>query len=658
MAKAGFLKNEKGVEVVSANNFLKKSVSIILAVILVVSSAFICASAAEQGFDVTEAAIVIGADATITESYAAARLKYYLDEITGGNIEILTDDTDRKNVISVGATNRSDEDFSESADGSYVIKSADCGIIIDGAGNKGAINGVYAFLEKFCGCHWYESEVIILPENSELTVPNDISVEYTPFFEYTETDTTSARDPEFSVANGLTGGIYKNLTAEQGGAVEYIGGSSHTLVNQYCKPSKYFEEHPEYFALRNGVRTGTQLCLTNADVADIVTAEALELLAQKHDPEASLQILSITQADNGEYCQCENCKALDEANGSQAGTMLTFANEIARRIKAAGDYDNLAIDTFAYQYTRQAPAIVRPREDVIVRLCSIECCFGHTLDDPDCDANTAFMKDLEDWSKICNRLYIWNYNLNCDESINIYANFGVLQRDVQIFYEHNVKGIYQQGVYYIDQSDGEFGEMKNYLLAKLMQNPYLDYDEEMLGYMVGVYGPGGVYLKEFIDIVTDHAATKYHHLLLEEDSRFSLPGMMPWDVSKCDELWEKAKAEAENEEQLNQILRSEICWRYWKCSNMRSEFSRFQHPYLWMKANKDLYNDFVKFGITRMGERPNHELSSNDLRHLTRRIYTWITLYDEPIWDAINPYAVAFYSFLEKAYNFTHPQLW
>ena len=34
-------------------------------------------------------------------------------------------------------------------------------------------------------------------ENGELTVPADINVEYTPFFEYTETDTASSRDAGF-----------------------------------------------------------------------------------------------------------------------------------------------------------------------------------------------------------------------------------------------------------------------------------------------------------------------------------------------------------------------------------------------------------------------------------------------------------------------------
>ena len=626
---------------------VKKFTSFILISALVISLFTVSVNAAETGFEVSEAVIATRENASITDKYAADRLKYYLDKITDRDIEIVNEDKNAKHRIFVGTT----PEASSLADGSYTITSTSDEIVISGSGNKGAINGIYRFLEEFCGCHWYESEVIVIPENENLTVPEGIDIEYTPFFEYTETDTMSSRDPEFSLANGLTGGIYKKLTPEQGGTVGYIGGSSHTLVNQFCKPSDYFDSHPEYFALVDGQRTGTQLCLTNEDVKDIVTSEALALLEEKHNPDAAVQILSITQADNGYYCQCKNCKTLDDANGSPSGTMLTFVNEIAKRIKSSGDYDNIAFDTFAYQYTRKAPSQVVPREDVIVRLCSIECCFGHTLDDPDCENNTAFMNDLSEWSKICNRLYIWNYNLNCDESINIYANFGTMQRNTQIFYEHNIKGIYQQGVYYISESDGEFGEMKTYLLSKLMQNPYLDFDAEMLGYMNAVYGPGGKYLKEFVDIITEHAVTKYKHLLLEEDSRYSLPGMMPWEVSRCDELWENAKSEAENEEQLSRILRSEICWRYWKCSNMRSEFSLLQHPYLWMKARKDLYNDFVKFGITRMGERPKHELSDNDSRHLTRRIYTWITLYDEPIWDAINPYAVTLYNLLEKAYN-------
>lgn len=628
---------------------IKKCTSLFLSLILTLSALSVSANATDKEFYISDSVIVIEEDASVSDKYAAERLKYYLDSITGCDIEIVKGSSYSSHKISIL------NDTLDNVDGSYTITSSSDELIITGCGNKGTINGVYAFLEKFCGCYWYESEIIVIPENDILTVPQDINITYTPFFEYTETDTRSSRDPEYSIANGLTGGIYKNLTAEQGYAVEYIGGSSHTLVNQFCKPSEYYDSNPEYFALVDGERVPDQLCLTNENVKDIVTAEALELLENKHIPDASLQILSITQADNGNYCQCSECNQLDTDNNSQAGTMITFVNEIAERIKATGLYDNIVFDTFAYQYTRKAPTKVTPRSDVIVRLCSIECCFGHSLDDPDCKENTEFMSDLDAWSKICNRLYIWNYNLNCDESVNIYPNFGTMQRNTQIFYEYNVKGIYQQGVFYISECDAEFGELKTYMLSKLMQDPYLDFDAVMSGYLDAVYGPGGKYIKEFIEITTKRAVTKYQHLKLEQDARYSLPGITICEINRCNELWELAKSEAETEEQLKRILRSELCWRYWKCANICCEFSRLQHPYLWMKANKDLYNDFVKMGITRLGERVGHDLSDNDLRHLTRRIYTWITLYDEPIWDAINPYALIMYNMLEKMYLAFYP---
>ncbi len=622
-----------------------------IALLLLLGTA-VFASAADNETKVTDAVIVIAEDASITDNYAAQRLKYYLDEITGGDIAIVND-SEKTDVfaISVGATALAEAEFENNTDGSYYIRSEENALLINGVGNHGTINGVYAFLEKYCGCHWYEDEVIVIPENSELTVPADLDVTYTPFFEYTETDTKSSRDAEFAVANGQTGGIYKSLTAEQGGDVKYLGGSSHTLVNRYCKPSVYFEEHPEYFALVDGERRGTQLCLTNEDVKTIVTNEVLALLEEKHDPDASMQIVSVTQADNGEYCECDNCKALDEANGSQAGTMIAFVNEIARRVSAAGDYDNVAFDTFAYQYTREAPTNVVPDDNVIVRLCSIECCFGHTLDDPDCKENVAFMEDLQEWSEICDRLYIWNYSLNCDESVNIHPNFGVLQRNIQIFYEHNVKGIYEQGVFYIAECDAEFAEMKTYLVAKLMQNPYLDFDAEMLGYMTAVYGPGGTYLKEFVDIMTEHAVTRFSHLQLETSSRRNLHNMTSSVIKQCDELWENAKAAAETEEQLAQIRRSELCWRYWKCSNGKREFSKLQHPYLWMHARQELYEDFIEMGVLRMGERVNHELSmDNAFNRYFRHIYTWITLYDEDFLQPLNRLSERIYSFMEKLY--------
>lgn len=631
---------------------MKKILCVVIAVITGALSVPLTAFSAESGFKVYESVIVVSADASETDSYAAQRLKYYLDKITGKSIEIVTDDTDiAEHEICVGATNRAEGDFTDSADGSYTITSTDNRIVICGAGTKGTINGVYAFLEKYCGCHWYEAQVIIVPENAALTVPADIDIEYTPFFEYTETDTASSRDSEFSLANGLTGGVYRKFTAEQGAAVEYLGPFCHTFTTFYCKPEIYFDEHPEYFALRNGIRTPNQLCLTNEKVKEIVTAEVLALLETKHNPEADIQIVSLTQHDNRDYCKCENCKAVDEENGSQSGTMITFVNEIARRVKEHG-YDNVVFDTFAYQYTRKAPSKVVPREDVIVRLCSIECCFGHTLDDPKCELNAEFMNDLREWGEICNRIYIWDYVHNYAQTLCIFPNFGVLQRNVQIFYENNAKGLYEEGNYYIDNSDAEFAEMRTYLLSKLMQNPYLDMDAEMNGYLNGVYGPGGCYIREFIDIITEHAVTDKEHLSIYQDSRNTLYDMTDEDVEKCNELWEKAKSAAETDEQLQQIRRSELSWRYWKSSNKRGEFSRMQFPYIWMSEGEKLHNDMKEMNAVLFSEGGTNLLSDCELLYLYRVVNKWTVIYEEWFWDILNPVAMGIYRMLGLIYNY------
>lgn len=629
---------------------IKKFLSVVIAVITALLSAPLSSYAVESGFDVANSVIVISETVSATDNYAAQRMKYYLDKIIGGNIEIVTDDSvSDKKEICVGTTNRM-VNSANSADGSYIITSDSDRIIINGSGNKGTINGVYAFLEKYCGCHWYETEVIVVPENKNLIIPEGINDEYTPFFEYTETDTASSRDPEFSIANGLNGGAYRILSAEQGSTVDYLGTFCHTMTTYFCKSETYFSEHPEYFAMRDGKRIPDQLCLTNEKVKEIVTAEVLDLLSKEHNPDADIQIVSLTQHDNYNFCKCENCRKVDDENGSQSGTMISFVNEIAGRVKEHG-YENVVFDTFAYQYTRKAPSKVKPREDVIVRLCSIECCFGHALDNPDCKQNADFMKDLSDWGKICNRIYIWDYVHNYAQTLCIFPNFGVMQRNVQIFHENNVKGLYEEGNYYIFNSDAEFAEMRTYLLSKLMQNPYLDYSAEMNGYLNGVYGPGGVYIREFIDIITEHAVTDKKHLSIYQSATDTLYGMTNEDVERCNELWQKAKESAVTDEQLQQIRRSELSWRYWKSANKKSEFSRLQFPYVWMNEGKKLHDDLKEMNAVLFSEGGTNLLSDCELLYLYRVSYKWTVIYEEPYWDVLNPYAIKLYEFLGKIYD-------
>ena len=474
----------------------------------------------------------------------------------------------------------------------YIIKTEDNAVSIIGNGTSGVIRGVYAFLEKYCGCDWYTSTLYSIPKNTNLTIPSGEETVYKPYFEYTDTDWLSPRDVEYSLANGLNGNTYRIISDELGGNVEYISNFCHTLGSQFCSRDTYFESNPEYFALHNGIRQSEQLCLTNEDVYNLVLSEVMDVLKEKHDPEKSLQIVSITQGDSAadaKMCQCKNCKAIDDENGSHSGTMITFANRIAKAVKEAG-YENVAIDTFAYRYTRKAPTKVVPDDNVIVRLCTIECCFAHPIDDTTCPSNYDFMTDLTAWGKICNRIYIWDYATNYAHTLGIFPDFGVLQKNIKTFLKNNVVGIYEEGNYYMDACDGEFGELRAYLLSKLMQNPYIDFNDYMNDFLKAYYGNGWENIREFIDLTIQNPTPKGVHLSIYNTMADTL-GFSANDIEKADKLWEDAKKAAGTDVQLKNIERSEISWRYWKA------FNNFDK-----EENAKLVEDMKALGITKVSE--------------------------------------------------------
>lgn len=630
---------------------MKKLLCVFMAVVMLMGALSVSVFAADEKnvtlvSDTVKAVIALPVSPTAQERYAAETLQTYLQKITGQKIQAVNYSKDLKApAICVGGVTEK----SDAGEGGYTITENDGIVFINGGGLRGTIYGAYGFLEKYCNCRWYTNDLEVIPESKTVTVPKNLEYEYKPFFEYTETDWECGTNPTFKVANYVNGGAYYPLSYEKGDAIRYISNFCHTLTSEFCSANSYYESHPEYFALRDGKRVKDQLCLTNPDVLRIIKDEVLDLCRRKHDPSQALQIVSLTQADNQNYCTCDKCKALDKENGSHSGTMITFVNEVAKAVKSAG-YDNIGIDTFAYQYTRQAPSNVVPEKNVIVRLCSIECCFGHPLDDPKCKENTAFMQDLRNWAKICDRIYIWDYTTNYSETYNIFPDFGTLQRNMQVFYENHAKGIYEEGAYYYKACDGEFAALRSYLLCKLMQNPYMDYDAEMNGFLKAYYGDGWQSIREFIDLCTQKGVTKNKHLQIYQAAKDSLPGFKMKDIKHCNELWENAEKLAQNETCLKNVQRSELCWRYWKCANRRSEFAPVQPLLKRMKLQEQLYNDMVSFGGTCLGEGTRmRDFSELQSMILLRIPIKWSTRYEDWVWKLLDPMIVTLYNFFTSA---------
>lgn len=559
--------------------------------------------------------IVKGADCSPSETTAAAELQKYIAEICGITLELKTDASEPlEHEIIVGKTNRESEggftiDRAALGDEGFTVKVVGEKLVIAGGELRGTLYGVYTFLEKDLGCRRYTPEVTYIPESETLKIDATLDYSQKPVFEYRYTDWHSSHDPDWRVKQKINEGARSEA---YGGSVFYAD-FCHTM--ERLVPETYFNEHPEYFSYREdlGRRTKGQRCLTNPDVVNITIQNARQALL--NNPRA--KIMSVTQNDNQEYCQCPDCKASDEMYGGPSGTNIRFVNQVAEALEE--EFPDVEFDTFAYQYTRTPPKNIVPRDNVIVRLCSIECCFSHPLEEcghhrikserrtdkfPYFEADTPwgrskdvesqFAGDLKGWSEICSKLYIWDYTNNYLVYLAIFPNFHVFSPNMRFFAENNVQGVFEEGK--ASSKSGEFGEAKAYILAKLMWDPYCDVEYLLDDFLQGYYGKESApYIKEYINIVTNKVINTNQHLYT---FLWHYEGMYftPKERRQTESLWNSAESHAGNEQQLERIRRSRLSFRHYKASMLLDEFSLFNINRV--KENEELYNDFIDMGVT------------------------------------------------------------
>lgn len=598
---------------------LKKTMLYLLALCLLAGTFVVTAAAAGNEQTLFDAAdgtgpfILLPPEATEAETDAASYLQTYLEEITSVKPDTVTTLRAVPDgcVIALSVA----PDMASLAKGSYRLRwgrdaakasTEDPVFYIEAADARGLYNGVYGFLRKLCGVEIYSTQVKRVPQSQTITAEKPYWYEYVPTLEYADTDWISPHDLEFALANGLNG-IYSPIEHVHGGKVNYLW-FCHSLSNNIVPEEVWFESHPEYFALQeDGARRPTQLCLSNPEVIAQAKKDVRARLEEAYDPEAALNILSVTQDDNFDYCHCENCTAIADQYGGQSGLMLWFVNQIAEDIEP--DYPDLVVDTFAYQYTRQAPTGITARDNVCVRLCSIECCFAHALNDPECDINVEFMKDLGDWSKICSRLYVWDYVTNFTQTLCVFPNFDVLRSNIDTFRSHNVVGIYEEGAYYADPAGAEFYDLRAYLLSVLMRDEMTAEEEQAarLGFLETYYGgqQSAAAINEIIDICCARAGNEQGHLFIYSNAKYSLYGITDEDVRRINELWQIALSSAKengDEDAVTRIENTRLAWRYYEACTGRGEFRSILPGLRNYRSLRGLIADLKAAGITRYNE--------------------------------------------------------
>ena len=444
--------------------------------------------------------ITVSDDATTSERYAAEEFQSWFNQATRLTLRLVTTQHNANSdsgQIAIGALATLDDE-----DIQITVKSGQ--VQIRGGVPRGILYAVYQFLEELIGIRFLTADHTHIPDASALQIPCG-SYMYSPPFSFrwsyyrenSENPTFAAKRKVNTVtdAENLGGKTQQQL----------INHSFHALVPY----GTYGENHPEYYALVDGKRDtnthggGPQLCVTNPEVIEIAATSAIQQLTER--PEATN--ISVSQADTAAYCRCEVCEVLNEAEGTPMGSQLTLVNAVAERIEKV--HPHVKVGTLAYWYTRKPPKTIKPRHNVQIQLCSIECCTLHAIDNPDCEQNQAFCQDTNEWGKICDDIWIWNYNTNFRSYDLPFPNLRSIEPNVRYFLHNNAKGVFMQANG--NGLTGEFSDLRNYLISDLIWNPHLD-AETLLNEFVNLhYEAAAPPILEYITFLHDNAETKGLH---------------------------------------------------------------------------------------------------------------------------------------------------
>ena len=479
-------------------------------------AAMVCAAAAaapadelilaENGHSAYQ--IVLADHASPSTKHGAEELQTFLHQIAGVTLPIVSDQQPQSAKEIILGDNAHLQrlgvaiDFAALGQEGYVIRTVGESLVIAGGALRGTMYGVYGFLEDHEGCRWFAPGVSRIPKQARLAI-GPIDERQVPVLEYREPFVADCLDGDWCARNRMNSSAGR-LEAKHGGKVK-IWNIAHSW--QWLMPAdKYFDAHPEYFSLVGGKRQKEhpQLCCTNPDVIRICTEEIRKLMREQPD----FTVYGVSQNDWNNHCECANCQSLAEQEGSQIAPGLQLANRVAEGV--AKDFPDKIVQTLAYSWSRKPPKHMRPHPNVVVMLCSIECCFSHPLNTCSTDLNQAFCKDIEAWSKVAPRLWVWDYTTDFAHFLMPFPNHHVLAPNIRYFVAHNVKGIFEEDN--TDSPNGELAALDGYVMAKLLWNPNADANRAMDEFLEAFYGQAAKPIRTYIDRLHDHMEQENIHV--------------------------------------------------------------------------------------------------------------------------------------------------
>ena len=434
------------------------------------------------GVDISEYVIVTDTSLGGYMSLASTELQEYIETTCGAKLEIVDGavPAGTRRILLDGATPTNNDEFR--------IYNDEDGLVISGTYSIGIVQAVYHFLEEFLDWRFFSAECETCYENSLIDLTG---VDYTYVHPY--------------AARGLYVYDYRrHPNAADFRLKRYHGGFDRSSNGIHT-----------FWMLAGLSEEKDQPCLNNPAVREKMRDSIREFL----DANPSSIAVHVSQNDNANYCTCVNCTADIEYYGAPSGSVIELVNYICEDLETynGGAYKDVLVVTFAYQYTLDAPDNIVCHDNVMIEFAPIDLCHQHAITDDTCHLegqpyvreNREVKAEMDKWAMICNQFYIWDYGHALKYYYCATPNFDVLFDNYKYF--NSIGAMGYQNQCNDRTASAEFGELRNYLVAKLTEDADLtreEYYQHMEEFGEAFYGNAWPVVKMYLEFCTDMSDEK------------------------------------------------------------------------------------------------------------------------------------------------------
>lgn len=207
----------------------------------------------------------------------------------------------------------------------------------------------------------------------------------------------------------------------------------------------------------------SQFCFTSPELYRIIESYILDQYGVGAS-EYSAKICIMPQ-DNKMACTCHRCVKIGNREGNATPAVTQMICRLAKR------FPHHTFFTSSYHTTSIPPNNILP-DNVVAIISAID--LPMRVDFSKTKGYEKFMETVKGWSRVCKKMYVWDYERNFDDYLSPFPCLKAMQARIKLYQKVGIRGVFLNGS---GDEYSAFDDMQTVVLAQMLNNPDIDVDK-------------------------------------------------------------------------------------------------------------------------------------------------------------------------------------